>query len=468
MLKAIREFEEKAPVSFHVPGHKSGRVFNEAGYKYFQSVLPIDVTELTGLDDLHAAEGPIKEAETLLSDLYGADESHFLVNGTTSGNLAMILAVCSEGDVVIVQRNCHKSILHGLMLANAKPVFISPGYDPEMKTAGTVNFKEVEAALHRYPNAKALILTYPNYYGVGGDIEGIVEAAHERGTAVLVDEAHGAHFVLPGAFPDSALKAGADVVVQSAHKTLPAMTMGSYIHINGRLADAGRIRFYLQMIQSSSPSYPIMLSLDLARHYLAGYTEELADSLYRATEAFREGLRGIQDIKLVEPAAKADPLKVVIQSVKGYSGYDLQAALEQQGVYTELADPFNVLFVLPLGIEQMKEFEKVLTSIRKGIKEVRGTPSLDHPLKPHFPALAELAYSYREMDLRSIKYIPLKDSRGRIAAEFVTPYPPGIPLLLKGEKITDDHIEQLQSYLALGARFHGGERLGKGEIAVFI
>ena len=282
LYEALLQHAQKKTISFHVPGHKDGQVFQTEVASIFQPLLSIDLTELTGLDDLHSPDGPILEAEKLLADLYQVKESYFLVNGSTAGNLAMIMAACDEDQIVLVQRNCHKSVLHAIQLAKAKPIFLEPEYKTDWKIAASVHYDTVKKALQLYPEAKALILTYPNYYGIAYDIKAMVGLAHQQDIPVLVDEAHGAHFIIGKPFPPSSAALGADIVVQSAHKTLPAMTMGSYLHFNSKLIDVNKVKDYLHIFQSSSPSYPIMASLDLARGYLAGYDSN--DLTYLLTE----------------------------------------------------------------------------------------------------------------------------------------------------------------------------------------
>ncbi len=256
-----------------MPGHKNGALSGLPAE--LRTALTYDLTELDGLDDLYQPEGVIKEAEQKLTDFYRSDKSFFLINGSTVGNLAMVYATCTVGETVIVQRNAHKSIFNAIELTGARPVFISPEWDSVTKTAGTVTAKQVEKALTSFPEAKAVILTYPTYYGTTGDeLEESVRLCHEREIPVLVDEAHGAHFVIGEPFPTSALELGADVVVHSAHKTLPAMTMASFLHVRSNLIVPEKVAHYLQMLQSSSPSYLLMASLDDARAYVESYSEE--------------------------------------------------------------------------------------------------------------------------------------------------------------------------------------------------
>ncbi|PLT27776.1 aminotransferase class I/II-fold pyridoxal phosphate-dependent enzyme [Peribacillus deserti] len=467
LFQALLEHHRKDPVSFHVPGHKYGRVFPEEGMDFYQSILRIDATELSGLDDLHAPEGPIEEAQKLLSLLYGSRESYFLVNGTTSGNMAMILAACCDGDLVLVQRNCHKSILHALRIANARPIFISPEFNDIFNVAAGITAENIEEVLKIHPNPKALILTYPNYYGEGKDIDRIIELCHRHGIAVLVDQAHGAHFVLGEPFPKCAVAAGADVVVQSAHKTLPAMTMGSYLHFKSDIIDKSRLRFYLQMFQSSSPSYPIMASLDLARHYAASYSSEELERLVSVLNSLKSDINNIDGVRVLEHD-HIDPLKITIRSTRGVPGYILQEGLEKQRIFAELADPYNVLFVAPLSSDTLtRQYEKVLKGIRKGIKDIRKEHKISSIHTSWISETAGLEISFKQMEVLERKELLIEESAGMIAAESIIPYPPGIPLFLQGERITEERISILKSYQALGARFHGGECLSENKIKVF-
>jgi arginine/lysine/ornithine decarboxylase len=465
LYDALTKHVEKNPISFHVPGHKYGEIFQATKKDCFSSLLKIDATELSGLDDLHSPEEAILEAETLLADLYKVNRSFFLVNGSTSGNLAMVMSVCEEGDYVLVQRNCHKSILNSLKLAKAHPVFLEPEYDADGKIASGISVQTVKEAIEFYPNAKSVILTYPNYYGMVNDLKGIVTLAHQHHIPVLVDEAHGAHFILGEPMPSSAVQLGADIVVQSAHKTLPAMTMGSYLHFNSQLISIGKLKDYLQTFQSSSPSYPIMASLDLARCYLAAYNRNDLDYLLKEINQFKAELAKIKGIKVLDYAG--DPLKVTIQSTCELSGFALQNKMEELGVYTELADPYNVLFVIPLLKEnQTYPFIEAINKIKKALSGITLKP-VEELIPGNNHKISELALSYKEMKNYKEIEVLIKEATGKVAAEMVIPYPPGIPLLLKGERITPEKIENLNKLLEAGARFQGSSCLKRGMIKVF-
>lgn len=442
--------------SFHVPGHKSGLLFEKTATSFFQSVLPLDVTELTGLDDLHHPEGPILEAQELLASYYNVQKSFFLVGGSTSGNHAMILSSFIDGDVVLVQRNCHKSVLNGLELAGVTPVFLQPEIDEEGGYPLGISYETVKKAVEMHPGLKGIVLTNPTYYGMQQDITEIAEIVHSVGGIVLVDEAHGAHFGLED-MPESSIHRGADIVVQSAHKTLPALTMGAFLHVNSDRADIQRLSHVLQMVQSSSPSYLIMASLDLSRLFLENLLNDEIKEILNQTKNLRLFIDSIPYLNVLDAPIDyvLDPLKVTIQSDREISGYDLQVLLEKEGLYTELADDRNVLLVLPLGpIDKIKELKEVFIKISEQMASYEARHS-QYKTTSISTSVSKLALSYREMRRLKLKPISIESAEGFIAAEAIIPYPPGIPLIAKGEQITSEHIHHYSSLKKKGARFQG-------------
>lgn len=431
-----------------------------------RSMLRYDFTELTGLDDLHEPDGVIEEAQQKLSSLYRSDQSFFLVNGSTVGNLAMIYATCGVGDTVIVQRNAHKSVFHGIELTGAKPVLVSPGWDKTVKIAGTMTAVQIREALEAYPNAKAVVLTYPTYYGTTGtDLEEMIRLCHTYEVPVLVDEAHGAHFVVGEPFPRSALDMGADVVVHSAHKTLPAMTMASFLHVRSKLVSYERVAHYLHMLQSSSPSYILMATLDDARAFAESYNKEDKMLFMERRLAFIERLAMIPRLQTIEVD---DPLKLLIR-VEGYSGFELQKELEVEGVYAELADPYQVLFVLPLlKIGSDYRFEEIGGKIESAVARLDDPGRMPNLVEA--PLFVEevscLAYTVGQLACMTTEWISYEKAVGRVVAASIIPYPPGIPLLIGGEKIKDKHIQSLKKLLQMGAKFQGSIRINEGQIVV--
>jgi arginine/lysine/ornithine decarboxylase len=467
LYDALIQYKNANPISFHVPGHKSGVVLNQQAQNLFQELLKIDATELSCLDDLHSPEGVIKESEELLAALYQVKKSFFLVNGSTVGNLAMILSVCEKDDVILVQRNCHKSVLNAIKLAKARPIFLEPEYNPEWKTSTGVAEEIVEKAISLYPNAKAIVVTYPNYYGMVYDLKSIIDLAHLKNIPVLVDEAHGPHFIIGDPFPASAIQLGADMVVHSAHKTLPAMTMGSYLHINSERVNLDKVKDYLQMLQSSSPSYVIMASLDLARNYLATYQRNDLEYLKQEILNFKKELSAIQSIKILDyPDSHGDTLKVTIQSRSKLSGFELQKRFEEKGIYTELADPYNVLLILPL-LKENQDYP--LLEASREIKELLAEMPYC-PIEEEFiistEKISELAIPYEKLSNIESDIIPISEAAGQVCAETIIPYPPGIPLLLMGELITEEKVKQLTQLISKGARFQGGSSLDLNQINI--
>ncbi len=464
LIEALTEFKEANPISFHVPGHKGGTLSGLP--PELRVALQYDFTELEGLDDLHEPSGVIKEAQQKLSTLYGSDLSFFLVNGSTVGNMAMVYATCRAGETVIVQRNAHKSIFHAIELTGARPVFVSPVWDPITKTAGTVTAVQVGKALKAYPKAKAVILTYPTYYGLtGNELEETIRLCHTYEIPVLVDEAHGAHFVVGEPFPRSALEMGADVVVHSAHKTLPAMTMASFLHVRSDFIAGEKIARYLGMLQSSSPSYLLMASLDDARAYAGLYNEEDKKSFMEQRMDFIKQLGLIPGLQTV---VTDDPLKLILR-VEGYSGFDIQKKLEAEGIYGEIADPYQVLFVLPLlkvqSIYPFAEIREKIKAVVACLDEMNRTISVVE-IPPLEEGLSHLAYTSEEVACMEVEWIPYRGSVGRVAAASIIPYPPGIPLLIAGEIVKDEHVEVLGKLLQMGAKFQGEIRINEKQIVV--
>ncbi|WNB92056.1 aminotransferase class I/II-fold pyridoxal phosphate-dependent enzyme [Bacillus sp. NEB1478] len=466
LFEALVHHTKKNKWSFHVPGHKNGKIFEKSGAAFFKTVLPLDATELTGLDDLHHPEGVIKEAQELLASFYEVNKSYLLVGGSTSGNLAMILSSFEQGDVVFVQRNSHKSVLNGLELAGVTPVFLSPEMDVEGGYPLGITIDTVNDALTKFPESKGIILTNPTYYGLQQDITGIADAIHGHGGIVLVDEAHGAHFGLKD-MPKMAIQQGADAAVQSAHKTLPALTMGAFLHVNSDRIDEYRLSHALQMVQSSSPSYLLMASLDLSRLYLENLSEEDVTSIINQSQTFKEFIDSLPHLQVVKnpKGYVTDPLKVTIQSDREISGYKLQSLFEKEGIYPELADERNVLLVLPLGMmDSLSELKKVFYILADQLKVYKNKESVEN-IPTAFPSVSMLELTYTQMKKLRAKKILIEDAAGYIAAIAVIPYPPGIPLIVKGEKITSESIRLYFSLKEKGAKFQGTTE--KQEMYVF-
>lgn len=465
IVEALENFIAKKPFSFHVPGHKNGLLTTLPNE--IEQALKYDVTELTGLDDFHHPEEAIAVAQHLLKETYQADASFFLVNGSTVGNLAMIYATCKRGDTVLVQRNAHKSIFHALELVEAKPVFLTPEWDARTSTATFVPTSTLQQALTLYKDIKAVILTYPTYYGVvSHEMESQIALCHEHSIPVLVDEAHGAHFIASKEFPASALELGADVVVQSAHKTLPAMTMASFLHVKSDLVSIDKLNHYLRILQSSSPSYLLLASLDDARHYVSTYLESDAHFYMEKRDQWMDALRALKELEVIEVD---DPLKLLLR-MPGYTGFQLKEALENYNIYVELADVEQVLVMLPL-IKRGETYPFAETRIRikdavASLSKIQGAAVQKANNTFEMTKIETPVYSFQEVEQLEKEWIPYMRAIGRIAASMLIPYPPGIPLFVPGEKITVAKLSQLEELLAIGATFQGQHKLDEKYIYV--
>jgi arginine decarboxylase len=465
--------------SFHVPGHKqrSSWQYAQADQRY-GPLLPLDVTELPDTDDLHHAYGAIKEAEQLAADCFGADETRFLIGGSTAGNLAMILGVCSPGDLLIIQRNVHRSVIHGLMLAGVRAVFLPPAVDPVSGLAVIPDAVIIERAVTRHAEARGVLLCSPNYYGMTGDLNSVVQVCHSVGVPVLIDEAHGPHFGFHPSFPTSALLAGADIVVQSAHKMLSAMTMGAMLHFQGDLIDREPVREALRMVQSSSPSFPILASLDLSRRQLHQQGTAAFEPALQAVCTVREGLqhttfRAIGQAHDRLSQIVQDPLKLVLYEASGrWDGFRLRDELTNRGCVAEMADARYTVLAFGIGscqqdgealIRTLSDlYEQFFSEIRSSDKipgdestktATASGASIPEPvtLSRHFPDTV---------------VIPLEESAGRMAGEWIVPYPPGIPEIFPGELITEAVVERLKSWRRQGALIQGAEDPGLVHIRV--
>ncbi|WP_430095744.1 aminotransferase class I/II-fold pyridoxal phosphate-dependent enzyme [Paenibacillus cisolokensis] len=500
LLEALLRYREEGNVSLHVPGHKNGKAY--AGVQeadLLREVMRIDVTEITGTDDLHHPEGVIRQAQQLAADCFGAEESYFLVGGSTSGNLAMILTVCTApGDLLLVQRNVHKSVLNGLMLAGAQAVFLQPETDAGSGLAVAPSEETVRQALEAYPEAKGVLVTMPNYYGMGSDLKPLAAACHEHGVPLIVDEAHGAHFGLHPMLPESALSCGADAVVQSTHKMLGAMTMGAMLHVQGELLDRKLLRQRLAMVQSSSPSYPLMASLDLARRQLHAQGQDAFTAGLAAVDAFQRGLAQLPRFGLLQPPQPAtpaagtaaaggaapppgpssaraaaytrqDPFKAVIYDRTGaLSGYALQRALEARGCVPEMSDERRVVLLFSLGstLEDVNHLLWALVHIVKQEPELN-LDDIDHaaPAAPDVSTWnissgersysSPVSFSLQPADPQKLEAIRVEESAGRVAGEMVIPYPPGIPVLYPGEVITGPMASRLIRLRDAGVKCQG-------------
>ncbi len=505
IYEALSAYSSSDFYPYHMPGHKRSK---EMGV--WSDIFQLDITEIDGFDNLHQAQGLIKEAQERASKLYGAQETFFLVNGSTCGILAAILAVTGRQDEVIIARNCHKSVYHAALLQDLTLHYLYPGQISEFDIADAVRVEQVEEALQQYPESKAVVITSPTYEGVIADIEAIAGVVHRYGKILIVDEAHGAHLGLAKPLPESAVRQGADLVIHSLHKTLPAMTQTALLHRNGTRINREKLCRYLSMVQTSSPSYVFMANMDSCISFL----EKNADSYYERMIAYQNKfLEQMQNCRLLRiGSAKVlqdrndsknntlndskqdasyrnwDYGKLVI-SVKntplnGQQLYDILR--EEYHLQMEMAADSYVLAMMTL-LDNEEGWQRLADALRQIDDRIadKTTEKEADRMADSAKASGTHLQTIREADTSEVKMtaaetkmtiaeafaaiydkemgsrIPLSEAEGKIAGEFVNLYPPGIPILVPGEVIGKAQIEKIEQSIAMGLCVQGVDAQGR-------
>lgn len=424
---ALRQLAAQDTARFHMPGHKGQPVFPAFG-----DMFAIDFTETYGTGNLYEAEGPIRQAELHAAAYYGASDCHFLTGGSSQGVQAMLGAFCGDGGTVLLDRTCHKSAMHAAALFDLQPVFVQPERLPYAGCGGVLDLAATELALREHPDACALMVVSPNYYGVMQPIAELAALCHRYGKKLLVDGAHGAH--LPAVGIASAVAQGADAVVLSAHKTLAALGQGAYLLL-GTGVDGAELRRFEAMCGTSSPSYPILASLELACAELTAHASSYTEAAY-AVARLREKYNGSRGLRaLTDADAPLDPLRLTLSCTDGLALSD--RLYEAYGIAAELADRHNlVCIVTPRDLDgNLARLEAALDACAD-----------DSPLAPAVfaapPAPVRVCSVRRALLSAGVKAPPAQ-AVGKVCARPVTPYPPGVPLLWPGEEIGAKQIEFL-------------------------
>ncbi len=462
-------------LSFHMPGHKfNPELLPELTDFFGASVVTGDLNEcLPPIDYLHAARGALVEAQTLAAAAVGAEHTFFLVNGSTAGNQAMLMAVAHDGQKVIVPRAAHRSVYAGLILSGATPVYVAPRYHPQIGFPLAVELSAVQKELFEHPDAVAVHLTNPNYYGYLSDVEALVETAHAHNIPLLVDEAHGAHLSHHPDLPRSAIQHGADLVVQSPHKTLGALTQAAWLHLTGSRVAFTTLQYLVALLQSSSPSVLLTGSLDVARRQAVLHGRSLLDRTLQLARRARETIRQIPGLwcygdELVGEygIAAHDPTKLVIRVTEtGLTGKEFAAELWSRFSLTvEFADPWQLICSITIA-DTSDKVDRLIGALGAIAQDHRGAATVDRwELIP--PLLPQLILNPRQATFRSARRVPLIEARGEICAEQVIPYPPGIPLLMPGEVISAEMIDYVQYLLHQKIKFVGPEDLQMNTVRV--
>lgn len=450
LYRKLRTYADSDSLPMHMPGHK--RRMGEIGNPFF-----IDITEIDGFDNLHHARGILMEAQKRAAELYGSEETHYLVNGSTAGILAAVSGCTSCGGEILIARNSHKSVYHGALLKGLHTGYIYPQSTGEMGINGVILPEDVESALKAHPDTQAVVITSPTYDGVVSRVDQIASVVHAYGIPLIVDEAHGAHFPFSDGFPEDSVCCGADVVIHSLHKTLPSLTQTALIHLNGPLIDREKIRKYLTIYQSSSPSYVLMAGMDQCMDWVAQNREEF-DRFAERLERLRKALGQMKVLKLLELPGM-DRSKILVSSVEaGISGQELSGIMRTDyHIELEMACSSYVCAITTVADTDRElgrlgdAFLELDERLASGEKKEYGRLLCDGVL----PARA--VCTMQQAEERKKEDVPLPDAEGQVSGDFVMLYPPGIPLLTPGEEISREIRDRIEQYQRDGFEVQGAE-----------
>lgn len=473
LLSALATVAQRRHTAFYAPGHKGGQgisVLLEAvlGAQAFRADRP----ELPELDNLFLPEGPIQQSQGLAAEAFGAEETFFLVNGSTCGIEASVLAVCGPGDKILVPRNVHRSVLAALTLSGASPIYVSPISTRQWDLAWGITAGQIEQAFVRFPDIRAVVVVSPNYHGVCSNIADMSAVVHRHGGVLIVDEAHGPHLSFHHRLPAGAISGGADLVIQSTHKVLTAMTQASMLHVQGTRVARDRLRQALQLTQSTSPNYLLLASLDAARHQMATAGSQLLEKTLAQVDQVRSQITALSPLHCLTAAQVAavssqfqlDPTRLTVDvSALGLSGFTADEHLHQSlRVTAELPTLRQLAFIFSVA-NTPADSDSLVAALKDLIhwaaaREFAPMPVQNEPL-PYWSQGAELSVppvSPRGAFFSNSQVVGLSEAVGQISADTLCPYPPGIPVVLPGETITAAALDSLQRIRAAGGLITGG------------
>ena len=463
IFNALKEYRKENIIPFDVPGHKHGKGLKEFANYMGNVVMELDVNSMKSLDNILNPIGVIKEAEQLAAQAYSADHSFFLVNGTTAGIQAMIMSACEPGDKIIIPRNAHKSAISGIILSGAIPIYIQSEIDKHLGIAMGVTVDSVKKAINRHPDSKAVFIINPTYYGAISDLAEITKIAHSANMVVLVDEAHGAHIHFHDQLPASAMELGADLSALSLHKTGGSLTQSSILLLKKGGINHAKVKKSLNLMQTTSASYLLMASLDVARKQLA---LEGCNLLAKTLNLARQARKMINKIKGMSAFGKElvgmpgvfdyDETKLGVHvSELGLTGFEVYDLLrDKYNIQVELADMHNILAIVSLGDD-----EKSINALAHALKDISLKFKTNKEIKKIDKILENpnIIVSPRDAYFSDKRSVKLENAVDEISGESVMIYPPGIPIVTPGEKITKEMIEHIKLWKKEEAQLQGTE-----------
>lgn len=478
LFTALQNHADSNPIQFHIPGHKKG-LGTDREFREFigDNALSIDLINIAPLDDLHQPTGVIEQSQILAADAFGADYTFFSVQGTSGAIMTMILSVCSPGDKIIVPRNIHKSVMSAIIFSGAKPIFVSPARDENLGIDHGITASSVRRALERYPDAKGVLIINPTYFGVCANLKEIVDLAHSFHVPVLVDEAHGVLIHFHPDLPVSAMQAGADMAATSVHKLGGSMTQSSVLNLNTKngYVNPQRVQTIISMLTTTSTSYILLASLDTSRRNLALNGRQMAQQSIDLAQFARREINNIpslycfgDDILGGEATFNYDPTKLTIHIRHlGITGYETENWLrEHYNIEVELSDMYNILCLITPG-----DTRQSVEILLEALKELSSTYYKDgqaHELIVKIPEIPQLSLIPRNAFYADTETVPFKQSAGRIIAEFIYVYPPGIPILLPGEVISQENIDYIVEHVDVGLPVKGPEDRYINQVKVIV
>jgi len=468
-IDALLGYRERGIVPFHTPGHKLGKGAPEIMREVFGgALLAVDVAMAGGVEDTRESTALVRAAEDLAAEAWGGERCFFLVNGSTSGIHALLVSLAGPGDPVIVPRNAHKSVQAALIFSGAMPFYVEPVVSASWGVALNVPTARVAEAVDQHPDARAVLVVSPSHNGVCAALDAIADVAHGAGLPLLVDQAWGPHLRFCSRLPLDAMAAGADAMVASTHKLISGITQSSVLVANGERLGLARLDSVVKMTQSTSPQVLIYASIDAARQQMATRGEELWSRAVENADWVRRQLAGVRGVRVLgdevleEPGvADFDRSRVTVSACDlGLTGYDLETILrDEYGIAVEAADPLNVLLNVTYGdsrgdVEQFAAAMIDLSERRRDAGAVRcATPAVG------WPSFTRQVMTPRQAFFAASEALPVAATVGRVSAELVAPYPPGIPIVAPGEEVSDEIAAYLTEAAARGQHVHGPEDL---------
>lgn len=456
LYKELEKYGQSDHYPFHMPGHKRNKDSSAGDFP-----LERDITEITGFDNLHHAEGLLKDAQEYAAQIYGTKKCFFSVNGSTAALLAAISASVDKGGKILMARNCHKAVYHALYLRELQPVYIYPHEDTKLGINGGISPSRVERYLEDNPDIQAVLLTSPTYDGIVSDIRKIAEAAHRHGTLLIVDEAHGAHFHFSKYFPVSAAELGADIVIQSFHKTLPSMTQTAVLHVCSDRTDIEKIKRFMAIYQTSSPSYILMASIDACMDKMHKDGTQMFREFTFQLEKARQRLVKCEKIRLISPEMldstdvhDFDRSKLLFSTAgTSINGHELHSRLRDQFHIEMEMEAENYV----LGIASVGDTKEGLERLCDAIEQIDAQVEVCQQEEKESTSYAKMKQMMSIADAMDAKQqrFPLEESVGKVSAEFAYLYPPGIPIIVPGEQITGHFVRNVRRYMEQGLEVQG-------------